>query len=35
VIGQGHYMLQRKQQLLNAPAPNVPEIAKRKELKDR
>ena len=35
VIGQGHYMLRRTQQLIDAPAPNVPEIAKRKELKDR
>jgi len=35
VISQGHYALKREQPLLTAPAPNVPELAKRKELKDR
>ncbi len=35
VIGQGHYQLKREQTLLTAPAPNVPELARRKELKDR
>ena len=35
VINQGHYNLERKQALLTSPAPNVPELAKRKELKDR
>ena len=35
VIAQGHYDLERKQALLTGPAPNVPELAKRKELKDR
>ena len=35
VIGQGHYQLKREQSLLTAPAPNVPELARRKELKDR
>ena len=35
VIGQGHYQLKREQSLLTAPAPKVPELARRKELKDR
>ncbi|MCB9178144.1 MAG: (2Fe-2S)-binding protein [Flavobacteriales bacterium] len=35
VISQGHYQLKREQALLASPAPNVPELAKRKELKDR
>jgi len=35
VIGQGHYQIVRKQPLLSTPAPNVPELAKRNDLKDR
>ena len=35
VIGQGHYELETKQQLLKAPAPNVPELVRNKELKER
>ena len=35
VISQGHYPLKLEQPLLSTPAPNVPELAKRKELKER
>ena len=35
VISQGHYNLERKQALLTTPAPNVPELARNKELKER
>jgi NADH-quinone oxidoreductase subunit G len=35
VIGQGHYELEPKQQLLTSPAPNVPELVRNKELKER
>lgn len=35
VINQGHYQLKRQQALLSTPAPNVPELNNRKELKDR
>ena len=31
VIGQGHYMLQRRQRILAAAAPNVPELDPKKE----